>query len=385
MEGLDFNNIMSESEIENLFQTPDIEENKEKIEPSDTEIVDDGKENIETTEINPDVLFTEGESESVGSEEESQDSQEDTPSNEGDSSQNFYSSIALALHEEGIFPDLSDDITKKIKTPEDFAYAIEKQIAFKLDEKQRRIDEALNVGVKPTEIKQLETTLDYLESIKEDRLTDESDQGVKIRQQLIYQDHLNRGFSAERAQREVKKSLDTGTDIQDARDALIANKQFYGNYYNNLIDQGRKEEQRLIDERKKADEKLRKSLIEDKKVYGEIELDKITRQKIYDNIAKPAYKDEETGEYYTPLQKYQRENNVEFVKNIGLIYTLTNGFKDLEGLVKGKVKREVKKGLRELENTINNTSRTSGGSLKYVSGVNDDPEGYIGKGWDLDI
>lgn len=64
---------------------------------------------------------------------------------------------------------------------------------------------------------------------------------------------------------------------------------------------------------------------------------------------------------------------------------MTDGFKNLDGLVKGKVKREVKKGLRELENTINNTARTSDGSLKYVSGVDEDPESFIGKGWKLDV
>ena len=114
-------------------------------------------------------------------------------------------------------------------------------------------------------------------------------------------------------------------------------------------------------------------------------LDKATRQRIYDNIAKPVYKDPETGEYLTAIQKYESENRVDFLKNLGLIYTLTNGFKNLDGLVKGKVKKEVKKGLRELEATLNNTARTSDGNIKFVSGVNEDPESFIGKGWKLDI
>ena len=73
------------------------------------------------------------------------------------------------------------------------------------------------------------------------------------------------------------------------------------------------------------------------------------------------------------------------MKNIGLLFTLTEGFKNLNGLVKGKVSKEVKKGLRELENTLNNTARSSDGNLKFVSGVDEDPEAFIGKGWDLDI
>ena len=76
------------------------------------------------------------------------------------------------------------------------------------------------------------------------------------------------------------------------------------------------------------------------------------------------------------------ENRTEFLKNLSLIYTLTNGFKDLNSLVKGKVRKEVKRGFRELENTLNNTARTSDGNLKYASGS--DPESFIGKGWTID-
>ena len=79
------------------------------------------------------------------------------------------------------------------------------------------------------------------------------------------------------------------------------------------------------------------------------------------------------------------EHRTDFLKNIGLLFTLTDGFKNLDGLVKGKVKKEVKKGLRELENTLNNTARTSDGNLKYVSGVDEDPESFVERGWKLDV
>ena len=61
------------------------------------------------------------------------------------------------------------------------------------------------------------------------------------------------------------------------------------------------------------------------------------------------------------------------------------GFKDFESFTKGKVKKEMKKGLRELEKTLNNSRRSPDGSLKMVTGVNDDPESFIGKGFKLDI
>lgn len=58
------------------------------------------------------------------------------------------------------------------------------------------------------------------------------------------------------------------------------------------------------------------------------------------------YKDPETGEYYTAIQKYEKDNRVDFLKYLGLIFTLTDGFKSLDGLVKGKVKKEVRNGPR---------------------------------------
>ena len=79
------------------------------------------------------------------------------------------------------------------------------------------------------------------------------------------------------------------------------------------------------------------------------------------------------------------ENRIDFLKNLGLLFTLTDGFKNLDGLVKGKVKREVKKSLKELEHVLNNTARSSDGNLRFVSGVEDDPESFIGKDWDLDV
>ena len=381
---LSFENIMSGDEIENLFVDSD-----EEITDPEIEGVEDkeNKEITDTTEVNVDTLFTDKpESVSSGTE-ENQEVEKDTStlSKEGSSPKNFYSSIAKALQEEGIFPDLDDDITSKISTPEDFAEIVEKTIQSKFDARQKRIDDALNYGVEVTEIKRYENTIQYLDTIKDDVLIDESDKGEQLRKQLIFQDFINRGYSQERAQREVTKSLNAGTDIEDAKEALKSNKEYFESQYNTMIEDAKKEDQKSNETRKEEAEKLKKSLLEDTKSFGEIQLDKTTRQKIFDNIAKPVYKDPETGELYTAIQKYEMENRTEFMKNLGLLFTLTDGFKSLDKLVKGKVTKEVKKGLRELENTLNNTSRSSDGNLKFVSGVEEDPEAFIGKGWDLDI
>lgn len=386
-EELSLDNILGAEEIENLFVEDDEtqgtppangEPPKKEEEPS--------KDKEETTEVvDVDNLFTDT-PESVGSGKENTEEKEDTtPKGDGTSPKNFYSSIAKALKEEGIFPDLDDDGLSKVKDPEDFRDLIDQQIKAGLDERQKRIDEALNAGVEPTEIRKYENTINFLDSIKEENISDEGDKGEKLRKDLIYQDFINRGYSKERATREVQKSFNAGTDIDDAKEALKSNIDFFRDKYDELVNDAKSEAEEGEKERKDQAEKLKSSILNDKDVFGDLSVDKSTRQKIYDNIAKPVYKDLETGEYFTAIQKYEMENRTDFLKNIGLLFTLTDGFKNLDGLVKGKVKKEVKKGLRELEHTLNNTARTSDGNLKFVSGVDEDPESFIGKGWNLDV
>lgn len=383
-EELSLDNILGAEEIENLFVEDEDTPPANGEPPKKEEEPDKDKE--ETTEVvDADNLFTDT-PESVGSGKENTEEKEDTtPKGDGTSPKNFYSSIAKALKEEGIFPDLDDEGLSKVKDPEDLRDLIDQQIKAGLDERQKRIDEALNAGVGPTEIRKYENTINFLDSIKEDNISDEGDKGEKLRKDLIYQDFINRGYSKERAAREVQKSFNAGTDIDDAKEALKSNIDFFKDKYDELVNEAKSEAEQEEKERKEQDEKLKSSILNDKDVFGDLSIDKSTRQKIYDNIAKPVYKDPETGEYFTAIQKYEMENRTDFLKNIGLLFTLTDGFKNLDGLVKGKVKKEVRKGLRELEHTLNNTARTSDGNLKFVSGVDEDPESFIGKGWNLDV
>lgn len=375
-----------EIDVENLFSDDGGEEETQVTPPAPKEKED--KENEKTTEeeeINPDDLFDNPES--VGSGKDNQEEEEDTQSekDKGTSPKtNFYSSIASALKEEGIFPDLDDDTLNGIKTPEDFAEAVEKTVQARLDERQKRIDAALQADVEPDEVRRYEQTLANLDAIKEEYITDETEKGERLRKNLIYQDFRNRGYSEARAKREVEKSFNAGTDIEDAKEALESNREYFSTQYQDLIKKAQeeaKEEQRKI---KEEAAQLKKSMLEDKEVFTGITLDKTTRQKAFDNITKPIFKTED-GEYLTAIQKYEMDNPVEFRKYLSVLFTMTDGFKNIDGLIKGKVKKEVKQSLRELEHKLSSTARNSSGNPRYVGGVEEDAESYIGKGWDLDV
>jgi len=286
---------------------------------------------------------------------------------------------------DGAFQHLDDNDLKNVKTAEDFFELIEKETNARFDEKQQRLIKALENGVEAADIRRYENTLSYIDSIQQRDLVEESEKGEALRRNIIFQDFLNKGYSQERAKKLTERTIEAGTDIEDAKDALESNRDYFQKEYDKLVNEAQAEADRQKEERRKQADKLKNDILKDKYLFGDIEITQAIRNKVIDNIAKPMYRDPETGDMYTALQKYEMENRADFIKYIGTIFTLTNGFKDFDTFVKGKVAKEKKKGLRELERTLTNTKKNSGGNLKLVTNSKVDPESMIGKGWDLDV
>ena len=377
MEGLSLDNIMTGEEAANLFS-----QEQESTEENEVEAPKDKEENKEATEVvDVDSLFTE-EPESVGSGDNNKE-KEDTSSKEG-TSPNFYSSIAKTFAEDGVFQNLDEEALSKINDAESFLDLVEQQVQSKLDEKQKRIDQALNAGIEPTQIQRFENNMKILNSITEDSISEEGEKGENLRKNIIYEDYIQKGFSKERAIKAVERSIAAGTDIEDAKEALQSCKDQVNKAYNDAIKKAEEEKANEEKELKEQAEALKKSILSDKKPFGDLEIDKSTRQRVFDAISKPVFTDPETGERLTALQKYEADNHNDFMKYVGLTYVLTDGFKSLDGLVKGKVKKEVGKSLKELEHTLNNTARNSNGTLKFTSGVSSDSESAFSR-YTLDI
>lgn len=395
MEGLSFDNILGEQEIETLFTDPNdtetqednIQQEEEDIDDSPTDDKDKKKE--KTTEvINPETLFEDDIPESVGSGKNKEGKKEDTVHDgdqDGTSPDNFYSSIANALAVDGIFPNLDEETVKKAVDAETFSNLIESEINARLDEKQQRISKALESGVEPTDIKKYEDTLTYINSITDAALAEESEKGEQTRSTLIYQDFLNKGMTPEKAKKLTDRAIEAGTDVEDAKEALMGNKEFFTGEYNRLLQEAQQKFEEDKADRAKQAQQLQASMLNDKQLMGDIEISKDIRKKAFDAISKPVYRDPDTGNYLTAMQKYRAENKADFMKYTGLIYTLTNGFKDFDAFVKGKVKKEMKKGLRDLEQTLNNTRRYNDGSLKMVTNQKEDPNSFISGGFQLDL
>lgn len=384
MEALGLENILSPQAIDNLFEEEEIPSTKTEEPQAEEQPVDnENNETKKTTEVvSPEDLFEDEETkqpESVGSGKTNEGEQGDTTTEEdgGTSPKNFYSSIAQACAVDGIFPNLDEDKIKNVADAETFSELIDAEVNARLDEKTQRVAKALENGVEPDQIRQYEGTLNYLHSVTDAQLTDESAKGEELRQRIIYQDFINKGYKPAKAQQLTQRAIDQGTDVEDAKEALQSNMEFFQDQYDALQAEAQKQADQLKADRLKQEEKMKKSLLEDKDLMGDMEISKDLRKKVYDTISKPIYKDPETGQYLTALQKYEMEHHEDFIKYVGLFMTLTDGFKDFKSFAKGEVKKQMRKGLRELEQTLSNTRRNSDGSLNLVGSRKSDPESFL--------
>ena len=372
MEGFSFDinsGLLSPEEADKLFSDVPEEETEDKPESKET---DNQAEETRAPE-------------EVGEENNEIEDDAVKPAGDGASPANFYSSIAEALKDDGIFPDFNDDEIKGVKTPEDFAELFEKAVSARFDERQKRIDSALGTGADPDKVRMFEQTLDYLSSITDDDLKSETDEGEKLRKQLIYNDLLNKGYSNERIQREMEKSFKSGSDIDDAKDALAELNKFYRNGYDSLVNESKEKAENARKAREKEADEFRKMILDNDISLGDTKLDKRTRQRIFDAVSKPVYKDPDTGQLLTQIQKYQKENPLEFLKQLGMWYVLTDGGKSVDGLVKSQIRTERNKGIKELERKINSSAFGSDGSLRYMSGTNVDNDSLLSEGWQVDL
>ena len=381
MEGIGLDNMMGIEEVEKFFSSPEAEpENSADAKSGDE--TPERQEDNDTQEEAAEVDFSDllgNQPESVGSERNSEGNGDSPESGNGPGTPqvNLFSSIAKATRDEGVFPDLSDDDLSSVKDAATLRKLFDDQVAKMLDERQQRLEKALNSGATTDEMQQYQNAINlshYLDSKDTyTTLTQEGEAGEELRRKMIYQDYVNRGFRHEDAVKRVQRSFDGGYDMEDAKAAFESCKDFYRRQVENF-------QQEMEDRRqqKKADEekqfsKLKKSILDNESFYDGVKVDRNIRQKAYDYITKPVFKDEE-GNYINELQKYQRENPMEFMENVALLYALTDGFKNVEKLTKKKVQAGIKKGFEEVASVLNTTRRNGDGTLNLANTAPDDSD-----------
>ena len=283
------------------------------------------------------------------------------------------SSLANALFKDGVLTNLKEEEIKTIKTADDFAAVFEKEIQSRIDEKNKRIDEALNLGVEPSEIKKNENLIQYLNGISEDTIKDETEQATQLRMNLIVQDFMNKGFTQERAIKEANKSVAAGSDIDDALEALESNKTHFNKQYSDLINTAKKEQEEYKQTIIQRDTDVRENILKNEKLFADMNVTPAIRKLAVENIQKPVFTDKE-GNKFSAIQKYEKENPVDFLSKVALFYTITDGFTNIDKITsntKGKIKS---KALNELAGSLADINFGLDNSLTLANnlGSNDD-------------
>lgn len=374
----DINGLLSDEEANALF---DENQNGAKEKVTEPEIQEPEEKEQSNDAEEPESQ----EPEKVGAEDENGNGDAATDG-DGSSPTKFYSSIASALRNDGIFPEFDDSEIEKIESPEDFAELMEKAVTSRFDERMKRIDAALGNGVAPDTVRAYEQTLQYLGSINEEALSAEGEEAENLRRQLIYNDLINRGYTQERANREIEKSFKSGSDIDDAKDALAALNKFYSDGYQRIQDESKQKAEEAKKARQQNSDKFKKMILDDEIKLGDYELDKKTKQRVFDAVSKPVYKDPDSGQLLTAVQKFQKENPLEFLKQLGMWFVLTDGGKDTAGFSQKSARLEKNKSIRDLERKINASQLGSDGNLRYMGGGNgngQDP--LLSDGWKVDF
>lgn len=388
MEGLNLDNIILDTNftdnVENIFDTSTEEVNEttedktkvEELKENNTE-----KETAEEEKVNEKIKDTSEEELDLSNELKKQQGDK---SSEKVNSDSPFPSLAKAFKEDGILSNLTEEELKKIKTGEDFSTAIENEVKYRLDERNKRVSEALELGVAPTKIKQSEDVINYLESLTTEILEDETEKGVNIRSNLIVQDFLNKGFTQERAVKEAKKSIAAGTDLEDAMEALESNKEHYKKEYSDIINTAKQE----AEEHKKRVQTIRTDIkniiLNEKEVFENLKLTDNIKKQAIESIQKPVFTDSE-GNQYSAIQKYEKENPAEFMAKLGIIYTITDGFKNLEKITSMQKAKLKKSAISELESILLNNSSLDNGNVSFANNLGSDNNTHDKGDFILDI
>tara|TARA_R110000803_G_scaffold172939_2_gene235695 strand:- start:313 stop:1434 length:1122 start_codon:yes stop_codon:yes gene_type:complete len=128
----------------------------------------------------------------------------------------LYSKLAAQFKAKGILPGLED--IASIKSEEDLNNAMKAEVASRYDAEQTAIKEAMKIGAPVSEVSEKMTTIKKLEGISNEYM--EGNDNVEFRRTAIKQDFLDKGYGEERANTLAQRSIDAGTDVEDAKFAV---------------------------------------------------------------------------------------------------------------------------------------------------------------------
>ena len=282
---------MEELNLEDLdFDTSGIQlfDDKEDIPQNSTQDEKTVKEEASPAEATIEEINTDSDDDASASQESVADQSKDTNQVQagkttegagGDSSspklnenEQLYSKLAAEFKAKGVLPELD---TEKIKSLEDIESAIRSKIENSLTDRQKAIEEAQKVGAPVNKVVEVTETISKLKKITPEYVGNPDN--VNFRRTAIIQDALSKGYDQERASSIAERSIEAGTDIEDAKFALESiNKKEESSLEKIIGDVKEKENDSLNN--------IKSYISETKEVIPGIQLNDSQKDELYDQI-----------------------------------------------------------------------------------------------------
>lgn len=325
----DVSDLLKDLGIGDVPETPDTEETSQEDSSNDDD------ETIETQSEE---------------QEESDEEEINTPPktvNKDIKDSSILSSIAKTLLEEGYFT-LDDDEKLEINSTEEFVDVLEKirENALQTEQEdwsdhQREYFEALRSGVPHEQIAQHQQMQQAYSTITDDVLEDETDEAAELRKNILIAGFRARGFNDDKAAKWAKKAIDSGSDIDDAKEFRDELKVAEQNYFKSVQQQTAQQQEAA---RKKAEEEskeLRTYVNTIKEIIPGKQITPKLRKEILDGVTKPVYTDEKTGQSYNYLGDFIRRQGQKGIAKLVYILKTTKDLEDTETISTSKARKSV--------------------------------------------
>lgn len=355
---------MNKEEFENmsLFNSDNLELNFND-DYFKNEDLDDEENQDENEDINKPVEEEEDNDTPESVDGEDDDKNEGEDSDDDDSSPNLYSSFSNVLFEQGIIPSLES--SEKIKSIDDLAEAIKKEIEIQADlksnEKLENLDLEKIAISKKTEIE--------LDSIDEDFLKN----NLEKAKDLILKDYLNQGLPEDRARKMLRKTIDLGEDvvIEEALESIQSLKIFEKKQQELELKNYQERKQQELKEQEELNNTIKNFVFNSKEIIKGIPNTKVLQERVYKSMTEVVSKNPETGEMMNKFMSDRVKDPISFDTKIYYLYELTNGFTDLGNIQKTVASKTVK----DFEKTLRKTKIEEDGVPNYLQ----DPDSYGGR------
>jgi hypothetical protein len=277
---------------------------------------------------------------------------------------NLVKSLADAFKKDGIL-DVEDSDIESVKDLEGFAALVKKTIQKSefadLNDEAKSALEAIRKGVPIENVKATYNAELTINNIKEDDFVEsdsdtdeEADDKKNLRANLIMRDFLNKGFSKEKAEKLLKRSMESGDDIDDAKEA-----------HSNLLATVKERKTldfKVAEENKIKFEKSQKELIESvektKEIFPGLPVSEEVKKFIIKGLTTPTGK-KENGQLRTVVSDKREEDQRTF--DTRLLYLIKIGLFEKEADLSTLKNSKVASAVKELEKNLNQGGNYKGG------------------------